>query len=88
MKIKKGFTLRDVAGEKIIVATGDAAKAFNGIINVNDTGAFIFSCLSEDVSEQQLAEKVAAEYGISADAAKKDFAPFLATLRKADCIDE
>ena len=88
MKIKKGFILRDVAGEKIIVATGDAASSFNGIINLNDTGAFIFSCLSKhNLTEDELAEKVAAEYGIDKESAKRDFAGFLDTLRKASCLE-
>ena len=39
MKIKDGFILKDVAGSKIVIATGDAKLTFNGVITFNSVGA-------------------------------------------------
>ena len=33
MKIKEGFILREVVGNYIVVAVGNAVKQFNGVIN-------------------------------------------------------
>ena len=45
MKIKDGFILKDVAGSKIVIATGDAKMSFNGVITFNSVGAEIFDLL-------------------------------------------
>ena len=42
MKIKDGFILRNVAGNNVVVPIGQATIDFNGMIILNDTGAFIF----------------------------------------------
>ena len=42
MKIKKGFVLRVVGGENVVVPVGAMSKVFHGMINLNETGAFIF----------------------------------------------
>ena len=42
MKIKQGFMLREVAGNYVVVAVGEASKKFNGVINLNESGAFIW----------------------------------------------
>ena len=42
MKIKEGFILREVAGNYIVVAVGSAVKQFNGVITLNETGAFLW----------------------------------------------
>lgn len=40
MKIKNGFILRNVSDAYVVVAVGEAAKDFNGMITLNETGAF------------------------------------------------
>ncbi|WP_455543007.1 hypothetical protein [Intestinibacter sp.] len=42
MKRNQDFILRNIAGEYIMVATGDATQAFNGMITLNDVAAFIW----------------------------------------------
>ena len=32
MRIKKGFVLREVAGQIMVIATGEASKDFHGMI--------------------------------------------------------
>ena len=41
MKIKKGFVLRKVGGESVVVPVGEMSKQFHGMINLNETGAFL-----------------------------------------------
>lgn len=41
MKIRSGFILREVLGSPMVVATGDAARNFHGMIKLNETAGFI-----------------------------------------------
>ena len=47
MKIKKGFVVREIAGQSVVVALGSATKDFNGMIKLNDSGRVIWDMLSE-----------------------------------------
>ena len=38
MKIKDGFILRSVSDAYVVVPLGEAAKTFNGMITLNETG--------------------------------------------------
>ena len=47
MKIKDGFILREVAGSFVVVAVGKRAGEFNGVINLNQTSAFMWRMLEK-----------------------------------------
>ena len=80
MKIKDGFILREVAGNYIVVAVGDAVKEFNGVINLNETGAFLWKILQEGATEEQLKEKLLGEYDVSSEIAERDVKIFINKL--------
>ena len=42
MKIKEDFVLRKVADSYVVVPVNKLTLDFNGIINLNETGAFLF----------------------------------------------
>ena len=46
MKVKKGFILREVCSENIIVAEGKENIDFNAIISMNETATFIWQNVS------------------------------------------
>ncbi len=89
MKVKNGFILRKVSDTYVVVATGEAAKEFNGMITLNETGAFLWEKLAEgckDISE--LTAKLLDEYDVPEDVATKDVAAFIARIRDAQLIEE
>ena len=43
MQIKPSFAMRKIAGSNIVVPVGAAASDFNGMITLNDTGAFLWA---------------------------------------------
>lgn len=45
MKIKDGFILRKVGIQYVVAATGKASEGFNGMMRLNETGAFAFRLL-------------------------------------------
>ena len=60
MKLRSGFILREVLGAPVVVATGDAARHFHGMVKLNETGGIIWKGLQEGLTEPQLAERTGA----------------------------
>lgn len=88
MKIDKSFILREIAGDYVIVPTGDTALQFNGLITVNEVGAFLWEKLQEEITEQELVEAVLAEYEVDADTAQKDVSEFLDYLVQGAILEK
>ena len=89
MKIKSGFVVERVGSRYLAVAVGVRADEFNALIRMNESGAFIWSCLAEsEKSIDEAADLLAAEYGIDRERALRDVDLFVAKLREADLIDE
>ena len=51
MRAKKGFKLRNICGENIIVAEGKENIDFTNIISMNETSAFLWETALNDASE-------------------------------------
>ena len=75
MKIKQGFVVREIAGQSIVVALGDASKSFNGMIKLNETGRIIWDMLSEGKDADRIVERILSEY----DADKIPFSSIIVT---------
>ena len=83
MKIKQGFMLREVAGNYIVVAVGSAVKQFNGVINLNETGAFLWKLLEKGGDEDSLYKALSDEYEVDEETARADIRAFLERVTKA-----
>jgi hypothetical protein len=88
MKIKKGFMLRKVAGENVVVAIGEASKSLNGMIKLNDTGAFVWNLLKDGASKEDIVEKMCKEYEIPNEQAASDLDCYLEVLNSANCLEQ
>lgn len=89
MKVKDGFYLTAIGTDFVIIAsTPETKKEFDGMLRLNETGAFLWKKLADGVTEAELADALAAEYGVSAEAAAKDTADFLEIIRSAGFIEE
>lgn len=87
MKIKEGFLLRKIAGGYHVIAVGKAAKNFNGIIHLNETGAFLWKKIEEGEDENKIADSLVSEYGIEKDKAEQDVKKFISDLKEAGLAD-
>jgi hypothetical protein len=87
MKIKKGFVLKQVAGNFIVVPTGSLVKNFNGVVNLNQTGAFLWSKCQDEIDRDKLIEELIKEYEIDLETAKKGVDKFIETLKKEGFVD-
>ncbi len=88
MKIKDGYILKDVAGSKIVIATGEQKMNFNGIITFNDVGAIVFNMLDGTNSTGDIAAKIVEEYNAPYDVVKNDVEKLIEKMRKHNLIEE
>ena len=86
MKLNKEFILREIAGEYILVPLGDTPLSFNGLITVNEVGAFIWNNIEKVSSEEDLLKLILDEYDVQENVAKEDLHMFLGKLREAEII--
>ena len=77
MRIKKGFVLREVAGQNMVIATGEASKDFHGMIKLNNTGKEIWQGLQEGLSEIEIAKGLQDKYQVEAEKAEQDTKEFI-----------
>ena len=88
MKTKKGFMLRQTAGRNIVVAVGQASEGFNGLITLNETGAFLWKMLQAGTTYEDMLKALLDEYDVSETDAKAGMDAFLKSVRDAELIDE
>ena len=88
MKIKEGCILKEIAGSFVVVPVGDDLVDFTLMITTNETGAFLWNCLSDDRSEQELVDMLKAEYEGADDAQlAADVAEFVALLKENNVVE-
>ena len=87
MKIKDGFILRKIAGEDIVVPIGNNIADFNGVIRLNESAAFLWKVLQEEISKVDLVNSLIEEYGIDKSLATNDVEGFLDILEEHKAIE-
>lgn len=80
MKIKKGFVVRKVGEEDIVVPVGAASKAFHGMIKLNESGAFLWKFFVADHTEEEAVAALLKEYAVDEERAKADVHAFVKLL--------
>ena len=80
MKIKKGFVIRTVGGENIVVPVGEMSKNFHGMINLNETGKFLWCFFMEEHTLEEGVTALCEEYDVDSAVAEADVKRFMETL--------
>ena len=86
MKLKDGFILRSVAGETVVVPTGDDLD-LNMMITLNETGKFLWERLEQGAEEAELIAALLQEYDVDEQTAKDHVAAFIAKLKEYGFIN-
>lgn len=76
MKIKKGFILRVVGGESVVVPVGELSKNFHGMINLNETGAFLWKFFEQEHTVEEGVDALCGEYEVERELAETDVKKF------------
>lgn len=87
MKIKMEFVKRMIAGETFLVPIGETAKKYSGLFALSELAGFIWEILPEAASEEEIVDKILAEYEVSHEEAAADTAEFLAKLREMGILE-
>ena len=91
MKITKNpeLILRTIAGESVLIPTGEMAARFNGMISLNGPAAFIWEKMEEIENREQLVQMILDRYEIDEETARKDVNGFLDTaIHVGYAVDE
>jgi hypothetical protein len=89
MKLKKGFVLREVCGERVVVGEGLETINFGKMISLNETAAVLWKKAAElgEFTTEQLAEALTAEYEVSPEQARKDVETLTAQWTEVGLIE-
>ncbi|MBQ4105003.1 MAG: PqqD family protein [Clostridia bacterium] len=87
MKIKENFMLRKVADCYVVVPVGSAVADFNGMINLNEAGAFLWQLLENETTEDEVVNSMLQQYEVDEAVARADVKNFITELKNADLLE-
>ena len=89
MKLKKGFVLRDVCGEKVIMGEGIGALDFGRLLCLNETAAWLWEKaeLLGEFTVEALAEALCNEYDVDLERAKADVSAIVSEWQKVKVVE-
>ena len=88
MRLVPGFQLRLIGDEYLAVPSGAAAARFNGLMMLNDTGAFLVRSMQEDTDRETLLRRLREEYEAPEELLRADLEAFLTQMREAGLLEE
>ena len=88
MKTKKGFKLRTICGENVIVAEGIENIDFSRIISMNESAAYLWNKIQgKDFTTNNLVELLLEEYEVDEDTARQDVQQLIIKWQEAGIIE-
>lgn len=88
MKIKKGFELRDVCGEKVIIAQGIENLDFSKMVNLNESASYLWTAVQgKEFDAETMAELLCAEYEVDKETARNDAGHLLEEWQKLGLVE-
>ena len=88
MRTKKGFNLRNICGEQIVVAEGRENIDFSKVICMNESAAFLWTSVQgKDFTGKELANLLTSEYDVDETTAQKDSEQIVCDWLKAGIIE-
>ena len=89
MKTRKGYTLRSLGKEFILVADGFEAVDFSRMISMNESSAFLWKEVEDkDFDAETLTNLLTDNYDIDRETAQNDVASMLKSWSDAGIIEE
>ena len=87
MKIKNDFIVKEISGSTVVIPVGNRVADFNGMLNLNETGVFLFNLLKNDTTIEALVQCLVDEYEVTKEKANEDVITFVNKLKEADIIE-
>ncbi len=87
MKMRSGFKLVEIAGDYMVIPTGENIASFGGSVVLNEVSAFLLKEMQQDRNREQLLEKLLDAYEVSPETAGKDLDALIASLSEMELIE-
>ncbi len=88
MKIKKGFEVRNVCGENIVIAHGVENIDFTKVITLNESAAYIWKKVEgKDFTEENMVDVLMDEYEVDKEQALADVKKLAASWVEAGLVE-
>lgn len=89
MKIKKGFELRQICGENIIISHGIENIDFSKVITLNESAALAWNkVIGKDFTEDDIVDIIFAEYEVEKAVALEDVKKLVACWKDAGLVED
>jgi hypothetical protein len=88
MKRKTDFIMQNVGGENLLVPLGAQVMDLNGIITLNDTGAYVWELLAQERTLDELTAAVAEHFDVTPERARLDVQNFLGEITKMGLLEQ
>lgn len=87
LKLKEGFVLRQVAGETVVIPSGNEIN-LNMMITLNETGEFMWDYLTRGTDAEELVAALLKEYDVDETTARSSVDAFVAKLNEYGFLQE
>lgn len=87
MKIKAELVLREIAGDYVLVPSGETILKYNGLFSLTETGARIWELLPECDTEDEICDKLFSEFECDRETISADVKDFVGHLRELDLVE-
>lgn len=89
MRVKKGFTLRTICGESILLAEGKENIDFSDIISMNPTAVYLWENVQDkDFTAEDLARLLTDQYEVDEATALADANELAGQWKKAGIVED
>lgn len=84
MKLIPNLTLREIAGEKMLVLKGEAGVDLTKVVMLNSTAEYLWNSLQErEFKNEDVEEMLIQKYGIAKNQAKNDAGAWIQSMINA-----
>lgn len=88
MKLKSKYILKTIADKTIAIALEKENEATDGVITLNETGAFIFGLINDGADYDSIVERFFEEYNVTTKEAEKAVENFVEYLKNSDLLED
>lgn len=87
MKTKNGYILGEIAGENVVLPSGNELD-LTKLITLNDTGAFIWQQLNRETTVEAVVDALLKEYDVSPENAAASVNQFIQKLGEHGLLEQ
>lgn len=86
MRLHKDYVVHDSGEEVVLVATGESAEQFCGMLKGNQTFGVILDYLKTDVTEDSIVDGICEAYQIAREVVEQDVKEVISKLKEVGAL--